>query len=115
MPANAKSLRRQGRLETEEFRDDVRVVFRGCIGGQNTFEERGRLVSRDSASITIRNERREILTIHVENLYYIGTVGEVPAVSVFKNGLANTPGENAMWIVTYNFASHHVPEQWYWQ
>ena len=56
-----------------------------------------------------------MVKIHVENLYYIGTIGEVPSPGTFKNGLANAPREGAVYVVTFEFASPHLPEQWYWE
>ena len=58
---------------------------------------------------------KEILKIHVENLYYIGTVGEVPSPAIFRNGLLNTPQEGAVWVVTFNFSAPHLPETWFWE
>lgn len=58
---------------------------------------------------------KEILTINLENLYYIGTVGMVPSPVAVKNALGNAVRTGDTWTVSYFFLAPCLPEQWYWR
>ncbi len=58
---------------------------------------------------------KEILTINLENLYYIGTVGLVPTPVVVDNRIGNVLKSEGTWTVTYGFFKPHMPEQWYFK
>ena len=58
---------------------------------------------------------KEILTINLKNLFYIGTVRLVPRPVVIKNNLKNTPGQGGVWTVIYGFFQPHMAEQWFFK
>jgi len=57
---------------------------------------------------------KEILTINVENLYCIGTVGQAPWPIIIKNNLKNTPEKGAFgW--SYRIWKPYQPDQWFFK
>jgi peptide/nickel transport system substrate-binding protein len=55
---------------------------------------------------------KEILTINVENLFAIGTVGMTPVPVVVKNYVKNAPKEG-MFGSDFRFFGHYQADQWY--
>ena len=53
---------------------------------------------------------REILSLNVQGLYMIGTVGELPRPLVIRNGLRNFP-RDMTWVDHLKGAQ---ADQWYW-
>lgn len=57
---------------------------------------------------------KEIVRINLENLTVIGSLGEVPLVTIVSNRLANTP----VWKVNsfyYGYSYPYRPDQWYFK
>ncbi len=57
---------------------------------------------------------KEMLTINLENLYVLGTVGQAPKPILIKNKLENTP-QDGMFGWDYRFFFPFMAEQWYYE
>ena len=57
---------------------------------------------------------KEIIRIHRNNIWYIGTVGEHPRLVVVKNNLRNVP-ENLLCETILNHPANAYPEQFYFE
>jgi peptide/nickel transport system substrate-binding protein len=56
---------------------------------------------------------QEIVTIHKNNLFFIGTVGELPQPVVVKNGFKNVPEEGIVWDDPLRTPKNARPEQFF--
>jgi len=57
---------------------------------------------------------KELVTIHLENLWHIGVAGMTPKPCLLKNDLGNTT-EEGTFIYSYRFWMIYHPEQWFWK
>jgi len=87
--------------------------------GDESLEEFARLRRLWMKVQTARNiEKRnvyvqQIIDIHKEQLYMIGTVGDLPAVAVCKNGLMNVP-QNVYFDDPLRTPGNALPWIWWW-
>jgi len=57
---------------------------------------------------------KEMVTLHLKQLWHIGTVGMTPKPCLIKNGLKNVK-ERGAYVYTFRFWMIYHPEQWYWE
>lgn len=57
---------------------------------------------------------KEILRLHAENIWIIGTAGGVPSFNIVKNNLRNVSEESAL-AGAYGWTRFQRPDQFFWK